>query len=67
VDSEDWRAKRVALGLSTYALAQLAGLAERTVVLFEAGRTKPRPTTQVALRRGLRRAAEGNCSPSRQR
>jgi DNA-binding XRE family transcriptional regulator len=58
VEPEDWRARRVALGLSIYAFAQLAGLAERTVILIEAGLRKPRPTTQIALRRGLRRAEE---------
>jgi DNA-binding XRE family transcriptional regulator len=58
VDYDDWQAKRIALGLSTYAFAQLAGLTERTIVMLEAGLTTPRPTTQVALRRGLRRALE---------
>lgn len=48
------RERREALGASTYRLAARAGLAERTVVRFEAGLAHARPITLVALRRGFR-------------
>ncbi|MBW8814364.1 MAG: hypothetical protein JF588_13130 [Caulobacterales bacterium] len=35
-------------------LARRAGLAERTVLRFEAGLAQPRPVTLVALRKTLR-------------
>lgn len=41
------------MGLSTEALAKLAGLAEVTLSRFEAGLTKPHPGTLIALRRGF--------------
>ncbi len=55
---EECRAARDALQLSFYDLARLAGLAEITVKRFELGRTT-RPGTVIALRKAIRRAAEG--------
>jgi transcriptional regulator with XRE-family HTH domain len=51
--AEECRARRAAAGLTPYQLARLAGLAERTVVLFEAGRSA-RAGTLIALRRAFR-------------
>jgi predicted transcriptional regulator len=48
------RAERENLQASTGALAAAAGLAERTIKLFEAGQVEPRPGTLIALRRGFR-------------
>jgi len=58
----DCRSRRVALGLSLGRLANLAGLAERTVWQFEMDRVAPRPGTLIALRKGFR-AAEQQTAP----
>lgn len=50
------RERRTRLGLTTWRLANLAGLAERTVLQFEAGAVSPRPGTLIALRRAFRAA-----------
>ncbi len=46
--------RREALRLTGAELARRAGLAERTVLRFEAGLAQPRPVTLVALRKTLR-------------
>jgi hypothetical protein len=51
---EECRGRRRAVAASTAELAARAGLAERTVLRFEAKLAKARPVTLVALRRGLR-------------
>lgn len=48
------RERRAVLGITPGDLASRAGLAERTVVRFEAGLAQPRPVTLVALRRAFR-------------
>jgi DNA-binding XRE family transcriptional regulator len=53
---EACRELRDRLQLTTYRLAGLAGLAERTVVRFEEGLVAPRPGTRIALRRAFRAA-----------
>jgi len=55
---EQCRAERERLSVTVGALASAAGLAERTVKLFEESRVSPRPGTLIALRRGLRRLQE---------
>lgn len=54
--SEECIIYRRRAGWSPAQLARNAGLCERTVELFEAGRTAPRPVTLVALRRAFRTA-----------
>lgn len=54
---EECSAARARLGWSTYRLAAIAGLAEKTVLRFEAGEAEPRPGTLIALRRALRTGA----------
>jgi predicted transcriptional regulator len=46
-------ARRQRLNLSTETLARRAGLAERTVIRFEAAAVSPRFLTVLALRRAL--------------
>ena len=53
---DDCRARRVELGLTLGRLANLAGLAERTVWQFEMARVAPRQGTLIALRKGFRAA-----------
>lgn len=55
---EDCRTKRTELGLSLGRLANLAGLAERTVWQFESARVAPRQGTLIALRKGFRAAEQ---------
>ena len=57
--------RRLALGLSTYELAQRARLDEQTVVRFEAGLSRPRQVTVVALHNALRRMEATQDSPAR--
>ncbi|MGH6911214.1 MAG: helix-turn-helix transcriptional regulator [Phenylobacterium sp.] len=54
---DDCLARRERFGLSTCQLALRAGLSEKTVRAFEAGRVAPRPGTLVALRRAFREHA----------
>jgi predicted transcriptional regulator len=54
VSPDDCLARRTRFGLSAHELALRAGLTERTVERFEAGRVAPRPGTLVALRRAFR-------------
>ncbi|MBU1376240.1 MAG: helix-turn-helix transcriptional regulator [Alphaproteobacteria bacterium] len=49
------RRRRLALGLSTYELAQRARLDEQTVVRFEVALGRPRPITVIALHKALSR------------
>lgn len=51
--ADECRMRRSAAGLTTYQLARLSGLAERTIILFEAGRAA-RAGTLIALRRAFR-------------
>jgi ribosome-binding protein aMBF1 (putative translation factor) len=57
VSPSECRAAREALGWSEARLAQAAGLAERTVRLFEAQACAPRQGTIIALRKAIRSAA----------
>jgi transcriptional regulator with XRE-family HTH domain len=47
------RRARLERGWTPWKLAQATGLAERTIMDFEAGVTSPRPGTLIALRRVL--------------
>ncbi len=55
---DECRTRRTELGMSTERLASLAGLAERTVVKFEASLVSPRPGTVIALGRAFRKASD---------
>src|SRR5690606_34602373 len=55
---EECSAARERLGWTTHRMASIAGLAERTIIRFEAGEATPRPGTLIALRRALRSAQE---------
>ena len=50
---QDCRVRRLRLGVAPDVLARRAGLAERTVKLFEAAQVAPRHRTVVALRQAL--------------
>jgi len=52
------RARRVSLGVTEAELARRAGVVEQTVRGFEAGLSKPRPVTLIALRKGFRLLAQ---------
>jgi transcriptional regulator with XRE-family HTH domain len=60
LDADTCRAAREAIGWTPLRLALAAGLAERTVCDFEAGRRAPRPGTRIALSRAFRAAQAAN-------
>ena len=53
---EDCQMARVALGWTESQLAAEARLVEPTIRTFEAGTTRPRPTTLVAIKNAFARA-----------
>lgn len=53
LSAEDCRKRRIELGLTPAMLAMRAGLAERTVLRFEAAEVASRFGTVLALRRAL--------------
>jgi predicted transcriptional regulator len=63
MDPKLCRKAREALGWSPWTLARAAGLAERTILDFEAGTTRPRPGTLIALRRALAQATSERANP----
>lgn len=54
---QECREARARLRVTPCELARRAGLAERTVLRFEAGLAQPRPVTLVAIRKGFRTIA----------